>query len=148
MNKYIELRNKHEKEFNDFPKSFAFSRQQFKEGMENLGLTEKDIDKVFSIGHGGFIRKTDVEACVKMCENHKNEIWDAINNDKTGEAFIYDMFSFELANHEFIITGEVTDTLDALNITNEDLEKNKNLSHGLELACKNQYNLDNEDIKI
>lgn len=35
MNKYVDLKNKHQKEVNDFPIGAAFSNEQFKE-MSNL----------------------------------------------------------------------------------------------------------------
>ena len=57
MNRYAELREKHQKEFDKFPMKFAFSDKQFKEAMESLGLTENDTDKIIGIGAGGFIRK-------------------------------------------------------------------------------------------
>lgn len=49
MNKYIEVKMKYQKKFNDFPMKFAFNDKQFKEGMEALGLTENDINKVIGI---------------------------------------------------------------------------------------------------
>ena len=37
MTKYNELREKHQKEVNEFPIGFAFSDQQFEEQMKKLG---------------------------------------------------------------------------------------------------------------
>ena len=62
MTKYNELREKHQKEVNDFPIGFAFSDKQFEEQMQKLGLDPDDTSKVISIGGGGFIRKTDLKA--------------------------------------------------------------------------------------
>ena len=47
--KYLKLKEKHQKEVNDFPFGFAFSNQQFKEMIEKFGLKEKDTDKIYSI---------------------------------------------------------------------------------------------------
>jgi hypothetical protein len=41
---------------------FAFNTEQFKEGMEKVGLTENDTGKILSIGHGGYLLKTRKEA--------------------------------------------------------------------------------------
>ena len=60
----------------------------------------------------------------------------SINSDTTGEGFIFDMFSYELANHEYIVTWSLTDTLEALNLTLEEVSNNKSLSKGLKLAKK------------
>ena len=61
MNKYDEVKNRHQKRVNDFPLGFAFSNEQFKNMMEKWGLTENDTDKIVSIDGGGFLRKTDIE---------------------------------------------------------------------------------------
>lgn len=148
MNKYIEMQERHQKEFDSFPMKFAFSDKQFKESMEELGLTEKDVDKVISIGAGGFIRKSDLEAYKEMCQRTSKEMQDAINEDKTGEGFIKDMFKYELANHEYCITYELDETLDAVGLTIEEINNNEALKHGLELAKKEylkQYEEEQED---
>ena len=49
MNKYDEIKEKHQKIVNEFPMKFAFSDEQFNRGMKELGLDPKDIDKVVSI---------------------------------------------------------------------------------------------------
>lgn len=64
---------------------------------------------------------------------------DAIAADKTGEGFIFDMFDYELSNHEYIITYDTADTIDALGLTMADIEKNKALAHGLAMARKAQF---------
>ena len=136
MNKYYELKQKQEKERNGFPMFFAFNKKQFKEGMEKLGLNSNDIDKIYNIGYGGFIRKKDSEKFTGLFDKHNKEMRSAINSDTTGEAFIFDMFSYELANHEYIITCSLADTLDALDLTLEEVNNNKLLLKGLNLAKK------------
>lgn len=148
MNKYIEMKERHQKEVDNFPMKFAFSDKQFKESMEELGLTEKDVDKVISIGAGGFIRKSDLEEYKDMCQRVAKEMQDAINEDKTGEGFIKDMFKNELANHEYCITYELDEILDAVGLTIEEINSNEALKHGLELARKEylrQYEEEQED---
>ena len=46
-NLYQIIKEKHQKEFDEFPVAFAFSDEQFKEGMKKLGLNENDIDKLY-----------------------------------------------------------------------------------------------------
>ncbi|WJV31818.1 hypothetical protein QTG56_24610 (plasmid) [Rossellomorea sp. AcN35-11] len=53
---------------------FAFSDQQFAEGMKKLGLGVGDEDKVVSIGAGGFILKSDVKAYKEMGQKQKSEM--------------------------------------------------------------------------
>lgn len=138
MNKYEEFRKRQQEEFNKFPTAFAFSNQQLKEGLEKLGLTENDKDKIIAIGGGGFIKKGDKEAYIKLINKQKNEFNDAIKNDATGENFIKDMFESELANHEYGYTEKLNDTLLALDLTIEDINENENLKNGLNLAL-NRY---------
>lgn len=136
MNAYAELKERQQKEVNAFPLGFAFSNQQFKNMMGKWGLTEDDTDKIYSIGSGGFVRKCDADAMHEMFERHAKEHTDAIKADTTGEGYIYQMFAYELSNHEYDYTGELQDTLDALNITDEDLEKNEALRNGLKKALR------------
>lgn len=135
-NKYIELKEKNQKIVNSFSVAFAFSDRQFNEGMKKLGLKPTDTDKVLSIGGGGFIRKTDAKAFEKMWDDIRTEEKKAIDNDTTGEGYIKDMFLYELGNHEYCITGDLTETLEALELTVKEIKENKKLSHGLELALK------------
>ena len=143
-NSYNEMKKRHSEEFNKFPIKFAFSDQQFKEGMKQLGLTENDTDKVVSISSGGFIRKTDIEAFYEMSKRFVEEKQQAIKDDKTGEGYIRDMFESELANHEFGYTYDLTDTLEALGLTIEEINSNKNLKNGLNLALE-KYREKDED---
>ena len=135
-NQYLEMKQAHQKEVNNFPVFFAFSKDQFKEGIERLGLTENDTDKIYSIGGGGYIKKADSKAFNDLFDKQDKELNKAIENDTDGTGFIFDMFYYELNNHEYIITYDVSDTLDCLGITEKQLEENNNLKNGLRLAIK------------
>lgn len=134
MNKYAELREKQQKEVDAFPFMWAFSQKQFDEGMIQLGLKPSDTDKIYSIGFGGYIRKTDSAALHEMLDRHTAEMQAAIDSDETGEEFILDMFVYELDNHEYGYTHDLEPTLDALGLTVEEINSNPRLLHGLGLA--------------
>ncbi len=136
MNTYEQLKNRQQKESNAFPLGAAFSNTQFAEMMQKWGLTVNDTDKILSIGYGCFIRKTDRAAFHEMLERHSKEMEDAIADDKTGYGFIYDMFITELANHEYCITHDLHDTLNALDLTAEQLAADERLLNGLTQAKK------------
>ena len=138
MNKYRELKEKQGKEVNEFPMMFAFSNKQFAEGMEKLGLKENETNKLLSIGAGGFIRKSDRKAFDDMFVRQEKELKKAIEEDLTGEGFIYNMFNYELGNHEYCITWELDETLNTLGLTMEEINSNENLLHGLKKAIEEQ----------
>ena len=143
-NLYKELHDRHQAEINAFPFGFAFSQEQFDKMMvERFNLEPTDTDKIYSIGGGGYIRKEDHQAMCDMIERHAKEKKDVIAADLTGEGYIYDMFVYELANHEYMITMTSDDTLDALGLTWEDVKADSRLSHGLKKAKK--YILENYD---
>jgi hypothetical protein len=48
------------------------------------------------------------------------------------------MFSYELSNHEYIITCDVSDALAALGLTEDDVNNNPMLKEGLLKAVKAQ----------
>lgn len=138
-NIYLKLKNKQQEEIDNFPFGFAFNDEQFKEMMHKWGLTKNDTDKIFSLGHGSYIRKADAQAMEDMFTRHKKELWEEINKDTDGTGFIYDMFVYELANKEYCYTLDEQETLDYLGITKEDIQNNTNLKKGLRKAinhCK------------
>ena len=135
-NKYDEIKEKHQKRVNEFPLMFAFNKEQFDNGMKKWGLEPSDTDKIYSIGGGGFIKKTDLDAYNKLWDDIRKEHNRLIESDKTGDGYIKDMFVSELNNHEYGYTYELEDTLIALELTIEDIAKNPALRHGLEIARK------------
>lgn len=136
MNKYLELKNKQEKEFNNFPMKFAFGNEQFVKMMGNWGLKPSDTDQIICLsGTGGFILKKDKDAFLQMCKRHEQEVEEAIKNDTDGTGFIYEMFYYELANHEYCITYSFDDTLNALNMRYEDVVNNEIMFNVLKKAA-------------
>ena len=132
--KYTELKQKHEKELNNFKDMFfAFNDKQFHEGMESIGLTKKDTDKIYSLGGGGYILKEKSKDFNNMFENRHIELSEALKD----KDFLLDALSYELANHEFCITYDYEPTFESLGITIEDIKK---LDFGLEVLQKAKEN--------
>ena len=75
---------------------------------------------------------------MKCFFRHAEEMRIAIENDTTGDGFIYQMFDYELSNHEYIVSGDVSNTLDALGLTHDEVNSDKRLLHGLKKAIKAQ----------
>lgn len=143
MNRYAELRQRQQEEFNALPLGFAFGQKQFDEMMRGWGLDpEKDTDKIYSIGAGGYVQKKDAELLHETHKRLDEEMEAAIAADETGEGFIYEMFLYELDNHEFGYTMDTEDTLDALGYTAEQVLADPRLKRGIEKAvteiCKRE----------
>lgn len=135
MNEYAELRQRQQAEFDALPLGFAFSQKQFNEMMAGWGLDpEEDLDKILSIPGGGYVQKKDAALLHQTVERHDAEMAAAIAGDKTGEGFIYQMFLYELDNHEYGYTRDTEDTLDALDYTAEEVLGNPRLKRGIEKA--------------
>lgn len=135
MNKYMELKARQQQEVNALPLGFAFSNKQFSEMMVGWGLDpEKDLDKIVSIGYGGFVQKKDRSIMHKTFDRHKRELKEAIAADKTGEGFIFDMFLCELDNHEYGYTEDTTDALEALGFTAQEVVDDPRLNRGISKA--------------
>lgn len=133
MESYKNIRERQEKEYNEFTKGkvfYAFTEKQFNEGLKKLNANKKELVQFIS---GGFIKKTDLK---ELLRGHSQEIEDYITLDKTGNEFIYQMFKYELRNHEYNITHDLEDTLKSLNITGEEIELKENLKQGLLKAIK------------
>lgn len=138
MNAYQEMIARHQAEFNSFPKFFAFNKQQFADGMHELGMKTTDTKLIYTFGAGGFYRKSDAPKLHEMLDRHHQELADAIAADLTGDGFIYDMFDYELANHEYAYTQDLSDTLQALNLTPEEVNADSRFLHALSRATKEQ----------
>lgn len=133
MNKYEEVLNRHMERVKNFPLGVASNDRQFKDMMEKWGLSKYDIDKIVPIGEEGFVRKIDLEDYNKMCYEIRKEPKDLIEQDKTGEGYIKDMFVSELERHKYCITYELDDTL---GLSYEQVVNSPSLTHGLILAKK------------
>ena len=125
--KYRELMDRHQKEFEAFPAFYAFNKEQFAEGKRKLGVVEDS--ELCHYYAGMFYRKKDADALHAMMRRFDDELKEAFKDDK----FFYDAVYTELANHEYCITYEDKDTLDALGITMEELEKDQRMG---KIYCK------------
>ena len=134
MNRYADLKQRQQQEFGTFPMQYAFSNQQFAEGMAALGLKPADTDKIYKVPGGGFYRREDGSRLKTMMDRFDQERHEAVAGDKTGDGFIYEMFLYELENYEYGCTMDLSETLDALGYTPEDIQADPRLSHGLERA--------------
>ena len=62
--------------------------------------------------------------------------FNAFAADPDGSGFIQAAFSYELGNHEYIVTGDLRDTLAALGFTAEQVRTDPRLTAGLKLALQ------------
>lgn len=137
MIEYIEMKKRHQQELNALPLHFAFGNEQMEKKMAELGLTEKNLkDKVVSIGYGGFMLKEDAPKYIETVRRHARERKEAIESDKDGTGYIYQMFRYELQNYEYGYTGDDTDTIEHLGFTREEIENSPALRKGLKKAKK------------
>ena len=134
-NRYAVLRKRQQEEFNKLPLGFAFSNKQFDEMMKGWGLDpDKDLDKIYRIPGGGFVQKKDHALLHETMDRHQKEMEEAIAADPDGTGFVYEMFLYEMDNHEYGYTGDLEDTLNALGLTIEEIAASEKLMAGLEKA--------------
>ena len=141
MNRYAEMRKRQQQEANALPIGFAFSEKQFDEMMKGWGLDpDNDIDKIYKMGGmGGFYQRKDARLIQDTFKRHEKELQAAIDGDETGEGFIYEMFLYELDNHEYGYTQDTGETLDTLGYTVDEVLGNPRLKRGLEKAATEIY---------
>ena len=134
MTNYKDLIERQQQEVNAFPLGFAFSDKQFGEMMEKWGLKPTDTHKIYRLPWCGcFVQKKDAEARHVMFDRHAKERKQAIAEDLDGTGYIYQMFAYELANHEYGYTYNIEPALDACGLSVEDVQQNQALKAGL---CK------------
>lgn len=136
QNLYKVMKERQHERFNNFDGIFyAFSEEQFAEGMQKFGLTDKK--QVVNLGAGCYVLRNRLPELQALSELCRNELQGAIAEDKTGKGFIYDMFRYEMIQHEYGYTGEIEDVLEALDISLFEIKNSVPLSRGLGLAIEN-----------
>lgn len=93
---YLDLKQRHQKEVEDFPIAYAFNGKQLKEAIEKLGATKYEVT---TLGYGTVIKKTDIPAFEELLEDHRHELKEAMKDKE----FAYEAFSYEMDNHEYAI---------------------------------------------
>lgn len=131
MSKYQEIKKQSEEKrtvlFKEVGLFWAFSDEQFAKNKTPLA----EGDKYVSIGAGGYLPKSNVDAFVKSSKAITKWEKDEIKSKKLAR----EQIAYELANHEAYYTGELEETFDALGgvytmeeirqVYREELPKNK-----------------------
>ena len=113
MENYLDLKVRQSQELSDFPVSYAFSDKQLLEALTKLDAVKADV---CTLGAGTVIKKTDVKQFNAMFARHSDEVKAAFtDNDVLIEAIVY-----ELGNHEYCITHDPIDTIEALSLEMSD----------------------------
>ena len=122
---YREMADRHQSEVNALPLGFAFSDKQYKEKLAAWGITEEEAaaGAVLGIGHGGFCRASDRDLVVGTFKRIRDEKRAAIESDNTDDGYIYQGLRYELVNHEYSYTGDATDAILAVGLTETDLQR-------------------------
>jgi len=136
MNKYKELKNRHQEELNEIPLIVAFDAQDLEQEMKSLGLQPNETDAVYKLHNCAYILKSDRDRYNGMLQRFKDEEKQAINADKTGDGFIYDMFFYQFEIHQLFESEFVYHALKALELTKKDILKSPNLLNGYKKAFK------------
>ena len=124
---YVELGAKRQKRINDLPMHFAFGQANFQTKLKELGVTKDDI---VAIGGGGFMLKSEhhlLDEAYKLNEKENEEFF------ATDEGLL-SALSYELGNHEFVITRDPSDALRALGLSRKD----DRVERLLQIAMKEQ----------
>ena len=112
---YAQLSARHSKLYNALPVMFCFGQDQYDKMIKKHNISKDN--KITSIGHGGYILSKDKTLYLDTISKMNTETECAMNNPK----YLYDMFYYELGNHEFQITCDLEPTLDACGLTRGEL---------------------------
>lgn len=119
-NIYLELKAKRQEEIDNFPIGFAFTDSQVPDMLERCGTT--DTKDLVSLGGGGYIHKDKLRDWNDMQIRHELQHTKLINESKgrTDGGYLYEAVKYELGNHEYIITHETQDALNAIGLSLEE----------------------------
>lgn len=116
---YLDLKKRHQKEFEEFPIAYAFNDKQLEEALEKLGATKEECVTVF--GHGDIVKRTDVKALLALLDSQDEEMKQRLKDDPD---FAEAAFLYEMDNHEYSInwSGD-EDVLACFNLTFDKINK-------------------------
>ena len=111
---YQELEARQQNELNAFKHIFfAFSNKQFEEGLKRLDTG------IFSLGGGGYVLKSHAKDLDALFARHKQEL----KENRKSRKNLLESLVYQLRNHEFCITYDVTDALESLGLALVDIPK-------------------------
>ena len=131
---YMKFKDKRQKEVNELPMYFAFSDKQFNDLMVKLGYDDENVflNDIMSIGGGSIILKKDKELIMNTFDRIDKELTENFKN----EEFLESAFEYELGNHEYCITYDISETLDALDISYDEYQNNERIQKIAKKAIK------------
>lgn len=138
MNKYAELKKKHQKELNKLPMKAAFGKEQFKKMMEEWGLTTtaEDVCKIDMLIGGCYCLKKDTHLFEEHFQRTQKELEEFLKDDDN----LKSAFKYEFANHECGYTDTPQDALPSLNLTFKEVMNDKRLHKVFKRAWKEYLN--------
>lgn len=125
--KYYQFKEKNYKPLHDFISKnvfFAFSNEQFEEGLKKFNITREEApNKLHRYYGGGFIlieKEHEEDKITRACHKAQRKYLSKFKN-------LVSALRYEMGNHECAYTGDYLDGLHALGYRTEDLKKNKRL---------------------
>lgn len=134
--KYIEFKEKNQKEINNLPIYWAFGQSQLEEVAHELNFKSADemIPHVKGIGYGGFCKEEDYHNIIDTFKRQDENLSDLLHNDFD---FLVDALEYELGNHEYVITYDISDALNSLGISLKEYDNSPELQKAMKLAKSN-----------
>jgi len=130
MESYVDMKARHQKEFDALPICYAFNKGQLDEAKKKLG----DVP-LATFGYGSVYRKSDFGLITAVLDRHEEE------HKKLREDYkeLEDGFLYEMSNHEFNINQQgVEDVLRCFGMTEDDL-KNPQIKEAWGKALKRYW---------
>ena len=133
-NNYKNFKERQQKEINSLPIYWAFGKKQTKELMEKLNIKDNNElkEKCFGI-LGGIALKEDKKNIIDTFKRHNEELQEVLKDDD----FLQDALEYELGNHEYIVTYDISEALNTLGITYKEYKENKRINKVAKMAVKN-----------
>lgn len=138
MNKYAELKKKHQQELEKLPMKVAFGKEQFKKMMEEwkLTTTAEDVCKIDMLIGGCYCLKKDTHLFEEHFQRTQKELEEFLKDDDN----LKSAFKYEFANHECGYTDTPQDALPSLNLTFKEVMNDKRLHKVFKRAWKEYLN--------
>lgn len=135
METYQEFKKRKQDAITEFTNKnmvFAFGKEQLKEKLTELGLTEEEFQDQYCGYCGGAMRKDKVKEWCQLCIKWDKELKSKMIEN---EEFAIEAFEAEFSNYECFI-GDYNDALNALSIEVQDIDEDGPLHKAYKKALR------------
>lgn len=137
MNKYQEMKQRHNEIIDNLPIVYVGNKADYEKMLAEYHVTSKNVgSKLTRVSVHGYCFNQNADMIRRAFDQMESELDSEIEYDSDGTGFIRDMFCFELCEHDYGYTRDLSEALEYLGYSPDAIMSSPALLNGLKLAAK------------